>query len=75
MPECARHPCEVTLFACVRCNQLLLCNAAIGPGPFPSLLDQYGVCEVQPQGLLITADEAKRLPVHKRVGAQLPLLH
>lgn len=61
MPACGKYPGEVTLFTCVWRKQLLLCHAAIGPGPFPSLLDQYEICEVQPQGLLIAADEAKHL--------------
>lgn len=74
-PAFGKYAGEITLFTCVWRHQLLLCDAAIDPGPFPSLLDQYGFCGVQPQGLLITADEAKHLPVHERVGAQLPLLH
>lgn len=76
MPACGKYPGEVTLFTCVWRKQLLLCQAAIAPGPFPSLLDQYEICEVQPQGLLIAADEAKHLiPLRDAVGAQLPLLH
>lgn len=73
MPACGKYPGDVVLFTCVWCHQLLLSSAATGP--FPSLLDQYGFCEMQPQGLLSTADEAKHLPVYDRVGAQLPLLH
>lgn len=75
MPACGKYPGEIPLFTCVWHDQLLLGDAAIGPGPFPSLFEQYGFCGVQPQGLLITAEVAKHLPAPDGVGAQLPLLH